>query len=214
VNSTDDVCVLVNMLGTYQDNQDWANELAIQRPWWEQGGAAVGTVQLYQECTSNNAFSTPNFNIAFGTRMYEQLRVQYGSMIGITVVLAHEWGHQIQFRHDYFTPKVPTRTTELEADLIAGFYVGWARTLSQSDLGQVLDVLHGLGDKLYNDPSHHGTPPERKFMELWGYAMAKNAQMQGQMVTWDDLHNEARKQIGSMAALRASGIDGEQLVDI
>jgi hypothetical protein len=38
--------------------------------------------------------------------------------------------------------------------------------------------------------------------------------MQGQMVTWDDLHNEARKQIGSMAALRASGIDGEQLVDI
>lgn len=213
VDMSNGVCQLLSSLGNLQDDRDFAAELSVQRPWWASGGATVGSVQVYRECSSNNAFSTPDFNLAVGAGMYHQLRTQYGSMIGVTVVLAHEWAHQIQFRHGYFQPKVPTRTTELEADLIAGFYVAWTRSLSSSDLVQVLDVLHALGDEHYNNASHHGTPPERKFMELWGYAMAKNALMAGQMVAWDDLHNEARRQLSTMAGLVASGIDGEDLVE-
>lgn len=207
------VCAILSTFGTPQEDYAFQSEVNIQASWWNY---SVRSVWMIKECAGINAFSTSDHDIAFGTNAYHQVRSQYGTMVGVQLILAHEWAHQVQFGERFFVPQVPVRVTELEADMFAGFYLSWARQFNYSQLAQALDLLHSLGSEAYLNKDFHGTPPERKYMGLLGYATAENYKSTGSPPSWVELHNIARREIGHMPLTILNGEEGvsnEQILD-
>lgn len=97
------------------------------------------------------------------------------------VVLAHEYGHQVQFATGMITPEdqqaptaQKTRYTELHADASAAYFVAHPRggKESKAALSEVDDVLLGIGDCQVDSAGHHGTPAQRGRAGTWGMAQA------------------------------------------
>lgn len=96
-------------------------------------------------------------------------------------LLAHEYGHQVQFSlGDVFpTEQTPegTRRTELMADAMSsyadthplGLSLQWKRTR------QMLAVSYSIGDCWFDYSSHHGTPNQRMRAANWGYQLQEAA---------------------------------------
>lgn len=194
-----DVCEILSSFGNAQDDRAFFNEVQTQESWWS--NIAPASVGLYRECSSGNALSYDTGEILFGTGLYHKLISRFGPT-AVEVVLAHEWGHQVQYALRFDVPAVPSRTIELEADAFAGFYVGWIRDPGQQMLATILDTVHSIGDEEYTNPYHHGTPVERKYMALWGYAQAKSAIQTGITPTWQGLHDAAKRELSTMAVIR------------
>ncbi|HEX2534240.1 MAG TPA: hypothetical protein VHK69_10915 [Chitinophagaceae bacterium] len=103
-------------------------------------------------------------------------------------ILAHEFGHQIQYQLGLFTGEgtpEATRRTELMADAYAAYYLSHARGASMQwkRVSQFLQVFFNIGDCGFTDPGHHGTPTQRMAAANWGYQLANNAQKQGHILT-------------------------------
>lgn len=95
------------------------------------------------------------------------------------VVLAHEFGHQVQFRLGMIDPKKAptpqgTRKTELHADAQASYFTSHrkGRAMSAAQQREVLDVVHGIGDCNVSSQGHHGTPAQRRAAAAWGQRQA------------------------------------------
>lgn len=103
-------------------------------------------------------------------------------------ILAHEFGHHIQFQLGLFgsinSPEA-TRRTELMADAYAAYYLSHARGASMQwkRVKQFLQVFFNIGDCSFNSSTHHGTPTQRMAAAEWGYSVANNAQKQGHILT-------------------------------
>jgi hypothetical protein len=103
-------------------------------------------------------------------------------------ILAHEFGHQIQFElglfTDEFTPEA-TRRTELMADAYSAYYLSHARGASMQwkRVQQFLQVFFSIGDCGFENPNHHGTPTQRMAAAQWGYNLANNAKKQGHILS-------------------------------
>jgi hypothetical protein len=104
-------------------------------------------------------------------------------------ILAHEYGHQVQFQEGVF--KATTigpdfiRTTELMADAFAAYYLSHARGASMQwkRVKQFLQVFYNMGDCYFDNPAHHGTPEQRMAAAEWGYQLADDAQKQGHVLS-------------------------------
>jgi len=99
-------------------------------------------------------------------------------------VLAHEFGHHIQFQLDLFGDEYTaeaTRRTELMADAYAAYYLSHARgaAMQWKRVQRFLDVFFAIGDCGFANPNHHGTPLQRMAAATWGYETADNAKKQG-----------------------------------
>ena len=99
-------------------------------------------------------------------------------------VYAHEFGHQIQFKNNYFADAVPgattdaelTRYTELMADAYSGYYLGH-QNLGKTTKQQIRDAeraFFNLGDCAFDNPGHHGTPNQREAAVDFGMEVAAN----------------------------------------
>lgn len=95
----------------------------------------------------------------------------------VPAIMAHEFAHllQIQNGSTLVGPKY-----ELQADYIAGWYVGrrakWVpMSSSQRSLQTIMRSVYSKGDYEINDSSHHGTPDERVAAISAGYS---NSQLQ------------------------------------
>ncbi len=102
------------------------------------------------------------------------LQQAHGDM-GVTMVLAHEYGHAIQYQSGMADDDVPTLVSEQQADCLAGAYMRWVAednsprfTLSTGEgLNSVLAAVIGFRDPLLNedDPEvgvdEHGSAFER-----------------------------------------------------
>ncbi len=103
-------------------------------------------------------------------------------------VLAHEFGHHIQFQLGLFgnvnSPEA-TRRTELMADAYSAYYLSHARgaTMQWKRVKQFLEVFYNIGDCSFTSNGHHGTPAQRMAAAEWGYSVANNAQKQGHILT-------------------------------
>lgn len=103
-------------------------------------------------------------------------------------ILAHEFGHHIQFQLKLFgsesSPEA-TRRTELMADAYAAYYLSHARgaAMQWKRVSQFLQVFFNIGDCLFDNDGHHGTPTQRMAAARWGYSIADNAQKQGHILT-------------------------------
>jgi len=110
------------------------------------------------------------------------LQQAHGDM-GVTMVLAHEYGHAVQYQSGMADEDTPTLVAEQQADCLAGAYMRWVAedrsprfTLSTSEgLNSVLAAVIGFRDPLLNenDPEvgvdEHGSAFERVSAFQFGF---------------------------------------------
>jgi hypothetical protein len=87
-------------------------------------------------------------------------------------IMAHEFGHIYQFKRN---SQMPTKLLELQADYLAGWYMGNREGSSQYGINafrQDSQSFFEKGDYNFNSPTHHGTPEERNAAILEGYRNA------------------------------------------
>lgn len=116
--------------------------------------------------------------------------IGYGD-VATQAILAHEFGHQIQFQLNLFSPVATpenTRRTELMADAYAAYYLSHARGASMQwkRVQQFLQVYYNIGDCQFTNSGHHGTPEQRMAAAMWGYSIADSAQKQGHILSAEE----------------------------
>jgi len=113
-------------------------------------------------------------------------------------IMAHEWGHQLQFNNSSIwypngaadnAPEA-TRTTELEADFFTGYYLTHKRggTYNWKATEQFLALFFNIGDCSFTSSGHHGTPDQRMEAARQGYILAQNAKKNGHILSEDVVH--------------------------
>ena len=123
---------------------------------------------IYNDAASPNAFATPAMldpqhrdgTVMFGYRLLGSEVQQTGyANFTVSAIMAHEFGHILQFKYG---ENLPTKQKELEADYIAGWYIGNTDVqVPALAISQALQSFYQKGGYDFNSPNHHGTPEER-----------------------------------------------------
>ncbi|GAB3286733.1 hypothetical protein GCM10027348_00780 [Hymenobacter tenuis] len=145
-----------------------------------------------------NAFALKGFNfppygtipnkIIMGDGIMEAYTAIGFDDVAPQAILAHEFGHQIQFQLNLFgkvsSPEA-TRRTELMADAYSAYYLSHARgaAMQWKRVQQFLQVFFNIGDCSFTSNGHHGTPTQRMAAAAWGYSIANDAQKQGHILS-------------------------------
>ena len=87
----------------------------------------------------------------------------YVSVLGI---MAHEFAHILQFKLNH---SFAGKQSELQADFLAGWYLGKTKELNFDDLEPFARSLFEKGDFEFWSTDHHGTPAERADMMIQGF---------------------------------------------
>ena len=125
--------------------------------------------------------------------------------VGIRVIMAHEFGHHVQFELGVFDtgptdPAEATRRTELMADAMAAYYGTHKKglALNKKRVADALLSFYTVGDCQFNNPGHHGTPLQRERAADWGADLAAAAKPRSYIIppaTFVELFDEALPQI-------------------
>jgi uncharacterized protein len=133
-------------------------------------GCPLGIVHDNTASTYNAySYSNPR-KIYYGEDIYEAA-LNYGQIV-TTMILAHEWGHQLQYTYNIPSVQENTaRASELEADGFAGYYMGspYGYAASWVEAYSGFEFAFSIGDYATNDPGHHGTPPQRRSATRLGW---------------------------------------------
>ena len=121
-----------------------------------------------------NALSFSSGRIDYGEDIYRQALSK--GLIAPVAILAHEIGHQLQYRYNLPTRQENTaRATELEADGYAGYYLkrpnGYNATWSQA--GPAFAFAFDIGDLNTSSRGHHGTPRQRRSATRLGWYLGQ-----------------------------------------
>jgi hypothetical protein len=161
-----------------------------------------------------NSFAQPGFNfppygmipdkIVIGDGVLEGYSaIGYGD-VASQAVLAHEYGHQVQFQLGLFSNGSPasTRKMELMADAFSAYYLSHARGASMQwkRVQQFLSVFFNIGDCQFSSSGHHGTPLQRMAAAEWAYHLADDAQKQGHILTAQEFVSLFNKALPSILA--------------
>jgi len=117
-----------------------------------------------------NAISYGSGKIYYGEDIYRQALSK--GLIAPVAILAHEIGHQLQYRFNLPSRQENTaRATELEADGYAGYYLkrpnGYNATWGQA--GPAFAFAFDIGDFNTSSQGHHGTPSQRRSATRLGW---------------------------------------------
>jgi hypothetical protein len=124
-----------------------------------------------------NAFATDRRNILVGSRMLGLIaKNAFGGKEepALLFILAHEFGHHIQFQFAQHYASEPTRrVAELQADCLAGYILASSAqtAFSPAVYRSAHEQAGHLGDLNFLDPQHHGTPAERSKAFQLGWTM-------------------------------------------
>ncbi|MFI9626301.1 hypothetical protein [Streptomyces sp. NPDC052042] len=109
--------------------------------------------------------------------------------VGGRAVLAHEFGHQVQYSDNLFETDITdeaerTRRTELMADALATYFTVHKRgeSLNKAYTLQDLQTFYNVGDCSFSSPGHHGTPNQRYRSSAWAADLVKNDDNQGHIL--------------------------------
>jgi hypothetical protein len=103
-------------------------------------------------------------------------------------ILAHEYGHHIQFAKNYFssehTPEA-SRRVELMADTYAAYFLahGKGAFVHSQIVKRSFKAAALTGDCHFNTPSHHGTPNQRGKAADLGTKLAKRTSLRDKIYT-------------------------------
>lgn len=166
----------------------FGQEVAIQYTFW---AGVPATVYLFDEGPGViNALALPQKVILLGRNLSIDVIVSTGTDLPIAGVLAHEWGHQVQFAFGWMNQQAPTvRLTELEADAFSGYYMGLAKGWAGPQLNTYFANLFKSGDYQFNHPSHHGTPNDRVAAGGLGMSVAAQSIRTGIRYSYLQLHS-------------------------
>jgi hypothetical protein len=119
------------------------------------------------------SYSSPK-KIYFGEAIYKAALAK--GQIVPAMILAHEFGHQLQYTYNLPTVRESTaRPNELEADGFAGYYMrkptGYNATWAAA--GPAFDFAYAIGDNNTTNPGHHGTPPQRRSATRLGWYLGE-----------------------------------------
>ncbi|WP_199189608.1 ImmA/IrrE family metallo-endopeptidase [Trinickia dabaoshanensis] len=139
----------------------------------------------YDDSDGLNAYATPavRLNRSDGTVLFGQ-RLLNRLMSGpenpdasVAAVCAHEFGHIVQHRkgltQNLLAGQPTVKRAELQADFFAGYFAG-VRKLQRANFPAAVFAMtqYNFGDNMINNPSHHGTPPERSDAITAGFKTA------------------------------------------
>lgn len=126
--------------------------------------------------------------IVMGDGVLEAFKAIGYSDITAQAILAHEYGHHVQFQRNLFqttlTGPEATRRTELMADSFAAYFLTHSRgdALQYKRIQQFDQVFFQLGDCGFTNPGHHGTHTQRLRAVDWGYSVVRSAPDQGHIL--------------------------------
>ena len=197
-------CGVGRTLGDPAADAAFLSEIQYQSQFW---GGVPATVYVLDECQPEyaNAYALPSREILFGRHLFHKLARQYGNGLPISGVLAHEWGHQVQFAYGWMNAGGGTvRPTELEADAFAGYFMALAKSWAWPLIGSYFQSVYNSGDTNFNHPSHHGTHQERLAAARLGFEAAGYAIRLGRPLHYVELHQAFRQQIQGFGAATAA----------
>ncbi len=180
--------------------------------------ALIGTNVRLRWTSAKNAFATPNGEVIMGTDLVQEgLRNSGNERIGLDAagfVLAHEFGHQWQFKNigpDHFKSGPQT---ELQADMIGGYMLGllvprWQQATLNS-FATACRSAFAVGDFDFNSPSHHGTPEERVKAVQAGLMAARDGTFGRSMAAWKLNGGAYNWSLSKIAALHKENSESEQ----
>ena len=157
-----------------------------------------------------NAFAQSSFNfppygvipdkIIMGDGIMDAFSAIGYADVAPQAILAHEFGHHIQFDLDLFgdaSGPEATRRTELMADAYSAYYLSHARGASMQwkRVQLFLSVFFNIGDCSITSDGHHGTPAQRMAAAKWGYEVADSAQKQGHILTAEEFTSKFEAQL-------------------
>ncbi|MDR6546057.1 hypothetical protein J2810_002108 [Chryseobacterium rhizosphaerae] len=124
-----------------------------------------------------NAMSYQNgYKIYYGYDIYKDAKAKGGDIVN-AMILAHEYGHQLQYKYSLPTVKESTaRPNELEADGFAGYYLrrpnGYNKT-NFTEIASAYEFAQSIGDYQTTSQNHHGTPPQRRSAVRLGFLLGE-----------------------------------------
>ncbi len=179
----------------YGDDQPtaefWADLILLllrEVPQYRNGDHPIFTFNAYAQ----DSFEFPPYGIipkkiVMGDGIMEAYTAIGYNDVAPQAILAHEFGHQVQYQLNLFEGEGPeaTRRTELMADAFSAYYLSHARGASMQwkRVKQFLQVFFNIGDCAFDSFDHHGTPKQRMAAAEWAYHLADNAQKQGHILT-------------------------------
>lgn len=116
----------------------------------DRGGC--GPIRGTHYCTLNHT--------VYITQQDIRLAYQHGDA-ALAYIVAHEYAHAMQIAHG-FMPRT-TKLSELQADCLAGVYLGVIPNLSldRKDVQEITSFAYRIGDYAWGSAHHHGTPSQR-----------------------------------------------------
>ncbi|NML58196.1 neutral zinc metallopeptidase [Chryseobacterium cheonjiense] len=123
-----------------------------------------------------NAISYSTGKIYYGYAIYYDAKSKGGDIVN-AMILAHEYGHQLQYIFGLPSVNESTaRPNELEADGFAGYYLRRPNGYNQTSFTQIAaayEFAQSIGDYQTNSPGHHGTPPQRRSAVRLGFLLGQ-----------------------------------------
>jgi hypothetical protein len=123
-----------------------------------------------------NAISYSTGKIYYGYAIYADAKNKGGNIVN-AMILAHEYGHQLQYIFGLPSVSESTaRPNELEADGFAGYYLRRPNGYNQTSFAQIAaayEFAQSIGDYQTTSAGHHGTPPQRRSAVRLGFLLGQ-----------------------------------------
>lgn len=161
-------------------------EVTKQNNFWNLGYPI--SVYVWYGDSPPNAQADPERKIFYGYNLFYNT-IPMGDY-AVDGILAHEWGHQLQFKYGWTTSQ-SNLVSELEADAFSGWYIAMTRNWVQDQMNGFFQQAFNAGNDnfIYNDPNFHGTHKQRfeaaKMGVDFGLATKNNIHIWNQLTLHD-----------------------------
>jgi uncharacterized protein len=169
--------VLSNTIGSSAETSFMRSQNSKIAAVWGRPSVALSFVKDPRNPNSTfNAISYSNGKIYYGEAIYRAAKSKNANNIANAMILAHEFGHQLQYT--FGLPSVQENTVrsgELEADAMAGYYLGRPYGFNAGSfpaIAAAYEFAASIGDNLFNNPNHHGTAPQRRSAVRLGWLLS------------------------------------------
>ncbi len=169
---------LTSGAGTSSDVTLMNNQNSAIKTFWRGSAVAAPTFRFVRNGTNwnstYNAISYSTGKIYYGEGIFRDAKSKDASNLINVMILAHEYGHQLQYAFNLPSVKESTaRPNELEADGMAGYYLrrGYGKSTFAS-IATGYEFAYSIGDYSTTSSGHHGTPPQRRSAVRLGFLLA------------------------------------------